>query len=165
MTRRMLVVWASMLGVLALLTGPAISQDGPGQGHGPPPEGDEGVCDERHNNLRSQADPIELDDGDVEEMTGTDDGEAITYWVVRHDVEHERAVYREPARLGPDNFCLADSDTDSFWFGIAGPDLTPIEHKGQTALYFEDESGDWHSLKVQFDGRGQLRHVNGVEPE
>lgn len=77
-------------------------------------------------------------------MTDTDDGEAI-YWVVRHDVEYERAVYREPARLGPDNFCLASSDAGSFWFGIAGPDLTPIEHKGQTSLYFEDENGDWHS--------------------
>lgn len=54
----------------------------------------------------------------------------------------------------------------SFWFGIAGPDLTPIHHRGQVDLYF-DETGDeedYQLLVAQFDD-GDLLHVNGVEPE
>lgn len=165
MARRLRVVMAAMMAALALFAGPAVAQDNPGRAYGPP-EGDEPICDERHNNLSSQADPIELEDGDVEEKTATnDDGEEVTFWVVHHGVEYQRAVYREPARLGPDNFCLGGSDVGSFWFGIAGPDLTRIEHQGQVRLYFEDANGDWHSLRAQFDGRGQLLHVNGVEPQ
>lgn len=163
MARRMLTVSISMMAAVALLATPALSQSGPGQGHGPPERGDD-VCQERHNNLRSQAEPIDLAVGDVEERTGKRDGEEVTYWVVRHDVDFSEAVYREPSRLGPDNFCLGGSDVGSFWFGIAGPDLTPIEHSGQANLYLQDDDG-WHSLKAQFNGRGELKHVNGVAPQ
>ena len=98
----------------------------------------------RGNSLRSVAEPIPLEDGDVEEVTVTNDGETVTYWVVRHGVEYDKAVYREPARLGGSNYELGGSDSGSFWFGIAGPDMDPIAHQGQVNLYFRvaDEAED-----------------------
>lgn len=103
------------------------------------------------------------------EQTGTDpEGNPVTFWRVDHGVDYSdgHAIYREPARLGGDNFLLGGSDTGSFWFGIAGPDLTPIHHRGQVDLYF-DETGDeedYQLLVAQFDD-GDFLRVNGVEPE
>lgn len=162
--RKPFVLLAGLLLAVGMLGSAALAdedgEDRPDDRGLAPPEEREDICDERHNNLNQEAEPIDLSDGDVEEHTVDD----VTFWVVRHGVEYDRAVYREPARLGSDNFCFPGSDTGSFWFGIAGPDLTPIHHKGQASLYFETDPGEWQSLTAQFED-GDLIHVNGVEPE
>lgn len=172
MARRSVGFVAITLLALGLFVAPGLAQDGPGRGHGPP-EGDEEICDERHNNLRSKADPIELDEGDVVAKTSDpaqdNFDEEFVFWRVDHGKEYDRAVYRESARLGPDNFCLTGSEVGAFWFGVSAPDEDgvqhEIDHQGQATLYFEVDDGEWLSLTAQFDGQGNLRDVNGVEPE
>lgn len=66
-------------------------------------------------------------------------------------------------------YTLGGFSGGSFWFGVTRPDSDgiqhEIEHKGQVALYMRDSTtGDWRSLKAQFDGQNELLHVNGVEP-
>ena len=126
------------------------------------------------NSLRAQATPVELDPGDVEILESDTDAdnfeEEFTYYVVRHGIEYEEASYRGPARLGPENHVLGGSDAGSFWFGVSAPDpedgiQSEIVHKGQENLYMKDSNGDWHSLKVQFNGKGELLHVNGEAPQ
>lgn len=148
-----------------------------------------GNASEKGNSLQAVAEPVDLEEGDVEVMTSDSDAsnfdEEFTYYVVRHGVEYDRAVYREPARLGGENFDLTGSDVGSSWFGVSAPrDGTQhkIDHKGLVSLYFiiendgdlrvsdEDEDvvidGDVEvkSLQVQFNGKGELLHANGIEP-
>lgn len=125
------------------------------------------------NSRRHEAEPVELESGDVVELV-SDPGagnfdEEFTYWRVDHGVAYDESEYREPARTGPDVFELDGSDVGSFWFGVSAPDEDGIQHefdhKGQVALYMkESETGEWKSLKAQFDGKGDLLHVNGIEP-
>ncbi len=127
---------------------------------------------ERGNSLRSEATLIDLEEGDVEIQVSDESAanfdEEFTYYVVRGLPEYDRAIYREPARLGGQNVELGGWDGGSFWFGVTAPDENgiqhPIEHKGQVSLYLEVD-GEWQWLKVQFNGKGELLSVNGVEPE
>lgn len=133
-----------------------------------------GNASEKGNSLRAVAEPVELEEGDVEVKTSDPSAsnfdEEFTYYVMRHGVEYDRAVYREPARLGGENFDLTGSDVGSFWFGVSAPEdgvQHKIDHQGQVSLYFvvENEGEDEvRSLKVQFNGQGELLHANGVEP-
>lgn len=126
------------------------------------------------NSRRRQAEPVELEPGDVvairSDQSQDNFDKEFTYWRVDHGVEFTESEYREPARTGPDVFHLDASDVESFWFGVSAPDGDGIQHevnhKGQVAFYMKERgSDDWKSLKAQFDGRGDLLHVNGVEPE
>lgn len=121
------------------------------------------------NVLTLLAEPVELDEGDVEVKTA-DSSEAnfendFTYYVVHHDQEYESAIYREPARLGGENVELSGSTVGSFWLGVSAPDengiQSEINHQGMVTLYMETEDG-WKSLEAQFDGEGELQSVNGV---
>lgn len=121
------------------------------------------------NVLTLLAEPVELEEGDVEVKTA-DSNEAnfkndFTYYVVHHDQEYESAIYREPARLGGENVELSGSTVGSFWLGVSAPDengiQSEINHQGMVTLYMETEDG-WKSLEAQFDGEGELQSVNGV---
>lgn len=123
------------------------------------------------NVLTLLAEPVELEEGDVEVKTA-DSSEAnfendFTYYVVRHDQEYESAIYREPARLGGENVELSGSTVGSFWLGVSGPGedgiQSEINHQGTVTLYMETEDG-WKSLEAQFDGEGELQSVNGISP-
>lgn len=136
-----------------------------------------GNASEKGSSLQAVAEPVDLEEGDVEVKTSDPNAsnfeEEFTYYVVRHGVEYDRAVYREPARLGGENFDLTGSDVGSFWFGVSAPDTGgvqhKIDHKGQVSLYFiieNDGDGDVEvkSLQVQFNGKGELLRANGIEP-
>lgn len=158
--RKSLLLLVALL-ALSLIAGPAVAKNG--NGNGP----------DRDNSKRSEATPIDLDPGDIEVVT-TDVGaanfdETFDYYVVRHGVEYDEAVYREPARTGPDNFRLGESDAGAFWFSVSAPDADGvqhrIDHRGQVAFFMKDaDTGEWMSLKAQFNGKGELVHVNGVKP-
>ncbi|SNR31578.1 hypothetical protein SAMN06265360_1021 [Haloechinothrix alba] len=167
--RRIVLAGGATILALGVMAGPAVaSGDGQGMSQGPD------ACDSQHNNLRGQADPVELEPGDV--VTRTSDPEQdnfeaeFDFYRVDHGLtDFDETVYREPVRLGPDNYCLgASSGTGSFWFGVTAPDgdgiQHKIDHKGKIWLYFDAEGG-WKSLELQFDGKGQLRHANGVAPQ
>lgn len=170
--RRTVTIASAALLIFGFVAAPGLAQDHPGT----PPTGDpEDICNEPHNNLRSKAEEIDLDEGDVVEKTSDPDApnfeEEFTFWRVDHGVAYDESVYREPARVGPKNFCLGGFAGGSFWFGVSAPDADgiqhKIDHKGGVDLYLQPDAGDndtWMSLRVQFDGRGNLLHVNGVEP-
>ncbi len=156
------VVFAFVASVMAIA--PVGANNGNGNGN----------ASEKGNSLHAVAEPVELEEGDVEVKTSDPNAsnfeEEFTYYVVRHGVEYDRAVYREPARLGGENFDLTGSDVGSFWFGVSAPEdgvQHKIDHQGQVSLYFivENEGEDEvKSLKVQFNGQGKLLHANSVEP-
>ncbi len=125
----------------------------------------------RSNVLSMAADPVELEEGDVEAKTASE-SEAnfdsdFTYYTVNHGFDYETAIYREPARLGGENVELAGHTGGTFWLGVSAPDengaQSEINHQGKTTVYLETEDG-WKSLEAQFDGQGELQHVNGVTP-
>lgn len=132
----------------------------------------QGASSDRGNSLRSIAEPVDLEEGDVEveqsDPSASNFDEEFTYYVVRNIGEYDSALYREPARLGGDNFELSGSSVGSFWFGVTGPGEDGLQHKidhqGQISLYLE-EDGTWRSLTLQFNGQGELLHVNGVSPQ
>lgn len=125
----------------------------------------------RSNILAMMSDPVELEEGDVEAQAASESDtnftSDFTYYVVHHDQDYDKAIYREPARLGGGNVELSGSTTGSFWFGVSAPDddgiQSEINHQGKVLLYLETEDG-WKSLEAQFDGQGELQHVNGVSP-
>jgi hypothetical protein len=132
------------------------------------------VANHNNNRRRSEAEPVDLESGDVVAKTADPSQanfeEEFTYWRVDHGIVYTESEYREPARTGPDVYHLGGGDYESFWFGVSGPDddgvQHEINHKGQVAFYMlEEGTGEWKSLKVQFNGKGELIHVNGVEPQ
>lgn len=160
--RRALVLAMSTMMVLGMLAGPALANNGKG-----PPDRDA----PRGNSLISVSEPVELEPGDVEVQTsdpGADNfEEAFDYYVVRHGIDYDNAVYREPGRLGGDNFELAASSVGSYWFGVSGPDedgvQSEIVHDGTVWVYFDTGDG-WQHLKLEF-ADGELLSANGVSPE
>lgn len=120
---------------------------------------------------RRRSDAKQLDDITVEaedsDSSASNFEEEFTYYVVRFPGEYNFEEYREPARTGPDVFGLGGSG-DAFWFGVTAPDGEDIQHeikhKGQAVLYLTDEDGDRYEIRAQFDGQGNLVHVNGVSP-
>lgn len=125
------------------------------------------------NRRRRSAEPVALEPGDVVAQTADPSASnfdtAFTFWRVDHGVSYSEAEYREPARTGPDVYNLGGYAGGSFWFGVSAPDDQGIQHKidhtGQVAFYMRDSTtGEWRSLKAQFNGKGDLLHVNGVEP-
>lgn len=125
----------------------------------------------RSNVLSLLSDPVTLEEGDVQAKTANE-SEAnfdsdFTYYVVNHEVDYDKAVYRETARLGGNNVELSGSTTGSFWFGVSAPNeegmQSQINHQGKILMYLETEDG-WKSLEAQFNGEGELQHVNGVSP-
>lgn len=126
----------------------------------------------RSNKRRSDSERLDVSPGDIEEVQTDPEAdnfeEEFTYWVVRDIPEYDSAVWRGPARTGPENIELGGSDVGSFWVGVSAPDEDGIQHevdhRGQESLYLH-VGDDTYELRFQFDGRGTLRNVNGVEPE
>lgn len=126
----------------------------------------------RSNILAMTSEPVELEEGDVEVQTASE-GDAnfesnFEYYKVDHGVDYDKAIYREPARLGGDNVELSGDASGSFLFGVSGPNdegiQSEVNHQGKTMLYLNTDDG-WKSLEAQFNGEGELQHVNGVSPE
>lgn len=162
--RRNVIRGIGALGTLAVVPTAVSANQGWRGGVGYPPDPDE----ETGNRLRPRAEPVALQPGDVEEVhvADPDPGQAEVYWVVRHGVEFDRALWREPAVFGNFNVNLGGSDSGSFWFGILGPGLEYRHHEGQLILYMLTDAGVWKSLTAQFtsQNRDELLHVNGIEP-
>lgn len=129
---------------------------------------------EKGNSMRSEAQPVTVTsvEAEVSDPSASNFEEEFTYYVVRfEDVEFDKWMYREPARLGGGENHVAEFSTtwDAFWFGVTAPDSEGIQHKinhkGQATQYFMDTEGNVYSLTAQFNGKGELLHVNGVPLE
>lgn len=127
----------------------------------------------RDNRRRRDAEPLEgiTVEAETSDPEADNFAEEFTYYVVRfpEGFEYDESEYREPARTGPDVYDLGGSDSGAFWFGVSGPDEDgiqhEIDHRGQVALFLRDaETGDWYEVRAQFDGHGDLVHVNGASP-
>ncbi len=126
------------------------------------------------NSLRSEATPAVVTSVEAE-VSDPDAGnfeEEFTYYVLRFEgLPYDTWTYREPVRLGGENFVVEgeDESINAFWFGVSAPDGDGIQHqvhhKGQVSMYYETAGGDVVSLIAQFNGKGELLHVNGVAPE
>jgi hypothetical protein len=157
------IVTASLVAILAmtLLAGAALANNGNGHANG------------KGNSARSVAEPAVITSVEAEVSNPDADNfdEEFTYYVVRfEDIDHVGWTYREPARLGGNGDVSMDWDATSgaFWFGVSAPDADGIQHeighKGQASMYYETEDGDVYSIVAQFNGKGELLHVNGVAP-
>jgi hypothetical protein len=156
---------ASLVAVLALtmVAGAALANNGNGNGNG----------NGQGNSARSVAEPVEVTSVEAE-VSNPEAGnfeDEFTYYVVRfEEVDHVSWTYREPVRLGGDGDVVQDweATSDAFWFGVTAPDengiQSEVEHKGQVSMYFESEDGNVYSIIAQFNGKGELKHVNGVAP-
>lgn len=130
---------------------------------------------ERGNWLTSVATPLEVTEvlAQTSDPAAANFEEEFTFYRVTfaEPVTFDTWVYREPARgFGETNFVLELDGTltwDRFWFGVSAPDQDGIQHEivhqGQVNQYFILGDQVW-SLKAQFDGQGNLLHVNGVTP-
>lgn len=126
------------------------------------------------NRRRRDSEQLDLEEGDLVAEVADPDAdnfeEEFTYWVVDLGIEYDASNYRAPARLGPENHETGGSDVERYWFGVSAPDENgiqhEIDHRGQEVLYIrEAETADWYEIRAQFDGRGNLRNVNGIKPE
>lgn len=125
------------------------------------------------NSARSVAEPVEITsvEAEVSDPDAANFDDEFTYYTVRfEEIEYDTWTYREPVRLGGNGDFVDETGgtADAFWFGVTAPDedgiQTEIEHKGQVSMYYETEDGDVYSIIAQFNGKGELLHVNGVEP-
>ena len=122
-----------------------------------------------NNRLRSIAEPVSLEAGDVRIVPFN----GFDFFTVEHGLGNGETGYTdylwcEPVRRGGASDCtVADPGEpfDTLYLGIsAPPNQEQIEHKGQVSVYYDTPEG-WKSIIAQFNGQGQLLHVNGVEPE
>lgn len=151
------VVTASLVAVLALtlFAGAAFANNGKG------------------NSARSVAEPAVITEvsAEVADPSASNFEEEFTYYVVRfEDIDHAEWTYREPVRLGGNGDVSMEwnATSSAFWFGVTAPDgdgiQHEIKHKGQVSMYYETADGDVYSIIAQFNGKGELKHVNGVAP-
>jgi hypothetical protein len=113
---------------------------------------------ERGNALASQATQVELTEDDVRFVQFGD----ITYVAVDHNLGGwDSLVWREPSRLGGQNAVSGADSFNTLYLGVAGPDGSGVAHKGKVSVYYEID-GEWLSIIAQFNGNGELLHVNGV---
>lgn len=123
------------------------------------------------NSARSEATPAEITSvvAETSDPGAANFEEEFTYYVIRfEEIDHVQWTYREPARLGGKNHEAEWASTSTaFWFGVTAPDGDGIQHeiahKGQVNMYYETPDGDIYSITAQFNGKGDLLHVNGVE--
>ena len=156
---------ASLVAVLALtlFAGAALANNGNGNGNG---QGNGGPSPERGNSLSAVATPVDIAPEDItfHEINGT------PYVAIQHNVAtdfdgYSTLVQREPARTGGKNVVTENpAEFDTAWLGILGSDGEGVEHKGKLSWYYEVGDGEWVSLVMQFNGKGELKSVNGVAP-
>lgn len=151
------VVTASLVAVLALtlFAGAAFANNGKG------------------NSARSVAEPAVITEvsAEVADPSAGNFEEEFTYYVVRfEEINHTDWTYREPARLGGNGDFITPwvGASSAFWFGVTSPDDNgiqhEIDHKGQVSMYYTTADGEIVSIIAQFNGKGELQHVNGVAP-
>jgi hypothetical protein len=126
------------------------------------------------NSARSVAEPAVITsvEAEVSDPDRANFEEEFTYYVVRFETIENVVnwTYREPAvRGGNNDYSIVTSGSwSAFWFGVSGPDGSgiqhPVDHKGQVSMYYETQDGDVYSIIAQFNGKGELLHVNGVRP-
>ena len=121
---------------------------------------------ERGNWLSGVAEPVALTADDVSIVTLPNGTE---YVVVNHRIAvdndgYDTLVQREPARYKQNVVDTDPVNYDSAWLGISGPRGSSISHKGELNWYYEVGPNEWVSLTFQFNGKGELQHVNGVTP-
>ena len=155
--KKIITVMALVIALALSTLAPALANNGNGQG----------------NSARSIATPAEITSvtAETSDPEATNFEEEFTYYVVRfEEIEHVQWTYREPARLGGQNHDVGwEGTSDAFWFGVSAPDDDGIQHeilhRGQVSMYYETAGGDVYSIVAQFNGKGELLHVNGVSPE
>jgi hypothetical protein len=135
----------------------------------------------RGNWLASQAEPLEVTEvlAQTSDPTRANFEEEFTFWRVTFEpaVDYVAWIYREPARgdfnpaqPGRSNFVFdcpeICSSGNRFWYGVTAPGADGIQHeivhRGAVHQYFITSEGDVRSLVAQFNGKGELLHVNGV---
>ena len=124
-----------------------------------------GGAADRGNSLKSESVPAEIIS--VETKVSDWNASDFTYYVVsfKNIDDNVQWTYREPARIGGQNHSVKWSGSaNAFWFGVTGPGGSQIEHKGQVNMYYET-ADKTYSITAQFNGQGELLHVNGVQPE
>lgn len=134
---RIVTVAATAVLVLGLIAGPALAKPGNNGNNG-------------GNSLRAQSTPVEV--------TVTEVGE---YYRIQHDLEAtaEQTVWNEPVKYANDNQVATGGGTfDALWLYAPSHDLG---HKGQVTVYYNID-GAWQHITAQFNGKGELVHVNGA---
>ncbi|QBI20794.1 hypothetical protein ER308_15285 [Egibacter rhizosphaerae] len=163
--RRTLTLALAAAMTLGMMAAPALAQ-GNGNGNGNQGGGQPDIT-ERGNSLASQAEPVELEPGDISAGTLEDGTEFITvdHQIVADHGEYDTLVQREPTRYKGNEVDHDPGQFNAAWVGIAGPQGPEIAHKGQMTWYYDTEDNGWVSLTFQFNGKGELLHVNGVSPQ
>lgn len=141
----------TLLFALGLMAGPALAS---------------GPSLERGNWLSGEATPVELTAENVTVGTLADGTEYVT---VNHRIAaryggYDTLVQREPARYQHNVVEHDPINYNSAWLGILGPQGPAVPHQGPLTWYYRTAEG-WVSLTFQFDGQGELLHVNGVTPQ
>jgi hypothetical protein len=147
--RKTLVTTTMVVALAFGAVAPAVAAPGNGQGPGL----------ERGNWLSGVATPVELEPEAItfSEING------VAYVRVQHDIgDYAKLVQREPARYKQNVVDETGGSFNAAWLGITDAEGTPVAHRGQLAWYYEVSEGEWVSLTFQFDGEGELLHVNGV---
>lgn len=137
MTRRITTLLAATLLAIGMIAGPAMAK----------PDKDAGA---KGNSFRAQSTPAEV--------TVTESGD---WYRIQHDlgVIAEDTVWNEPVKFGGENTqassgdAPADTPFDVLWLPVDG-------HKGPVTVYYDTGDG-WEHVTAQFNGKGELVHVNG----
>ena len=118
-----------------------------------------------NNSARSTATPVELGADDVNIVQF---GE-FSYVAIDHNLGDQDCTYtyREAARLGGQTAEPVDLDGfNTLYLGVSAPDAEgnqgEIFHKGQVSVYY-DCNGETQSIVAQFNGKGEILHVNGIK--
>ena len=151
--KKIITVMALVIALALSTLAPALANNGNGQGN---------------NSARSVAQLVELTADDIG-ASMCDNGEDVRFYTVQHDLGSDLGAadditFREPARTGPANLSVGGGAWDTLYLGVSGPECGDIQHKGQVTVNYH-YGDDIYTIVAQFNGKGELLHVNGVSPE
>lgn len=156
MRKHTLAVMVMTVALMISAVAPAMAKGGPAQGKSL----------ERGNWLSGVAQPVELTPDDISTGTLANGTEYVTidHRIAADHDGYTTLVQREPVRYKHNVVDTAPANFNSAWLGISGPSGPEIAHKGPMQWYYEVGDDEWVSLTFQFNGKGELVHVNGVRP-
>lgn len=134
---RIVTVAATAVLVLGLIAGPALAKPGNSGNNG-------------GNSLRAQSTPAEV--------TVTESGD---WYIIEHGLsaKADATVWNEPVKYANDNQQATGSEEfDQLYLFAPSHERG---HKGQVTVYY-DLDGTWQHITAQFNGKGELVHVNGA---